>query len=63
MVDELELLKRFRAFLRSDDKELFDDLLNECRLDGSYAGTMASPERGVPLFMSMLFGQHSESWN
>ena len=58
MVDELELLKRFRAFLRSDDKEVFDDLLNECRLDGSYAGTMASPVKEVPLLMCMLFGQH-----
>ena len=58
MVDELELLKRFRAFLRSDHKEVFDDLLNECRLDGSYAGTMASPVKEVPLLMCTLFGQH-----
>ena len=55
---ELEKLKRFRAFLRSEDKEVFDDLLNQCRLYASFAGTMASPVKEIPLLMSMLFGQH-----
>jgi hypothetical protein len=55
---ELEKLKRFRAFLRSEDKEVFDDLLNQCRLYASFAGSMASPVEEVPLLMSMLFGQH-----
>jgi hypothetical protein len=55
---ELEKLKWFRAFLRSDDKEVFDDLLNQCRLYASFAGTMASPVKESPLLMSMLFGQH-----
>jgi hypothetical protein len=55
---ELEKLKWFRAFLRSDDKEVFDDLLNQCRLYASFAGTMASPVKEIPLLMSMLFGQH-----
>jgi hypothetical protein len=32
---ELEKLKRFRQFLRSEDKEIFDDLLNQCRLYAS----------------------------
>ncbi len=38
MVDEDELgrLKRFRAFLRSEDKEVFDDLMNQCSLYASY---------------------------
>jgi hypothetical protein len=56
--DELGRLKRFREFLRSEDKEVFDDLLNQCRLYASYAGTMASPVKEIPLIMSMLFGQH-----
>jgi hypothetical protein len=55
---ELEKLKRFRTFLRSEDKEIFDDLLNQCRLYASFAGTMASPVKEIPLLMSMLFGQH-----
>ena len=56
--DELGRLKRFREFLRSEDKEVFDDLLNQCRLYASYASTMASPVKEIPLIMSMLFGQH-----
>ena len=56
--DELGRLKRFRGFLRSEDKEVFDDLMNQCRLYASYASSMASPVKEVPLIMSMLFGQH-----
>ena len=55
---ELEKLKRFRQFLRSEDKEIFDDLLNQCRLYASYGSTMALPVNEIPLLMSMLFGQH-----
>lgn len=29
---ELEKLKRFRQFLRPEDNEIFDDLLNQCRV-------------------------------
>jgi len=56
--DELGKLKRFREFLRSEDKEVFDDLLNQCRLYASYASSMASPVKEIPLIVSMLFGQH-----
>ncbi len=55
---ELEKLKRFRQFLRSEAKEVFDDLLNQCRLYASYGSTMALPVKEIPLLMSMLFGQH-----
>ena len=60
MVVESELikLKRFREFLRSEDKIIFDDLLNQCRLYASFAGTMASPVKEIPLLLSMMFGQH-----
>jgi len=56
--DELEKLKRFREFLRLEDKEVYDDLLNQCKLYATYAGSMASPVKEVPLIISMLFGQH-----
>jgi hypothetical protein len=56
--EELEKLKRNRQLLRSEDKEVFDDLLNQCRLYASYGSTMASPVKEIPLLMSMLFGQH-----
>jgi hypothetical protein len=56
--EELGKLKRFREFLRSEDKEIFGDLLNQCRLYASYESTMVSPAKEIPLLMSMLFGQH-----
>jgi hypothetical protein len=40
---ELEKLKRFRTSLREQDRMIFDDLLDQCRLYASFAGTMASP--------------------
>jgi hypothetical protein len=55
---ELEKLKRFGMFLGAEDKVIFDDLLDQCRLYASFAGTMASPVRQIPLLMSMIFGQH-----
>ena len=48
---ELEKLKRFRQFLRSEDKEIFDDLLNQCRLYASYGSTMALPMNEIPLLI------------
>jgi hypothetical protein len=56
--DELRKLKRFREFLRSEDKEVYDDLLNQCKLYASYASSMASPVKEIPLLISMLFAQH-----
>ena len=58
MADEVKALKRFREFLRSDDKLVFDDLMNQCKLYASHAGSMASVVKEMPLIMSMLFGQH-----
>lgn len=55
---ELHNLKRFRGFLRSEDKEVFDDLINQCRVYASYAGSMASPVKEIPLIISILFAQH-----
>ena len=55
---ELEKLRRFQMFLRTEDKVVFDDLLDQCRLYASFAGTMASPVKEIPLLISMLFGQH-----
>jgi hypothetical protein len=51
-------LKRFSAVLGSEDREIFDDLLDQCRLYASFASTMTSPVKQIPLIISMLFGQH-----
>ena len=56
--DEIERIGRFRQFLRVEDKEIFDDLLRQCKHYAPYASTMASVVKEVPLMFSMLFGQH-----
>jgi hypothetical protein len=55
---ELERLKKFGDFLRCEDREIFNDLLSQCRSYASFAGTVASPVSEIPLLMAMLFGQH-----
>ncbi len=56
--EELSHIRRFKQFLRVEDKTVFEDLLNQCKLYASFASSMASPVKEVPLFMSMLFAQH-----
>src|SRR5437879_11417639 len=60
--DEIERIGRFRQFLRVEDKEIFDDLLRQCKHYAPYASTMASVVKEVPLMFSMLFGQHKMIW-
>jgi hypothetical protein len=62
MVVEVEIakLRKFQEFLRTDDKLVFQDLLNQCKLYAPYASTMVSTIKEVPLFISMLFGQHKK---
>jgi len=56
--DEIERIGKFKDFLRFDDKEIFDDLLRQCKHYAPYASTMASVVKEVPLMFSMMFGQH-----
>ncbi len=58
--EELGKLRRFREVLSLEDKAIFDDLLNQCRLYASYASTMASPVKEIPLIISILFAQHKQ---
>ena len=60
--DELERIGRFKEFLRIEDKEIFEDLLRQCKHYSPYASTMASVVKEVPLMFSMLFGQHKMIW-
>ncbi len=57
---EIAKLRKFQEFLRTDDKLVFQDLLNQCKLYAPYASTMVSTIKEVPLFVSMLFGQHKK---
>jgi hypothetical protein len=55
---EVEKLKKFRDSLRLDDKLIFEDLLNQCKLYASAASSLASPVKEMPLILSMLFAHH-----
>jgi len=57
---EVEKLKRFQEFLRQEDKAVFEDMLNQCRLLASAASVMASPIKQVPLIISILFAHHKK---
>jgi hypothetical protein len=57
---EVEKMKRFQEFLRQEDKSIFEDMLNQCRLFASAASVMASPLKQVPLIISMLFAHHKK---
>jgi hypothetical protein len=57
---ELSKMKKFRDSLRLEDKLIFEDLLNQCKLYASAASSLASPVKEVPLMMSMLFAHHKK---
>ncbi len=60
MVVEAEMvrLQRFGDSLRGEDKEIFADLLRQCKLYASAASALASTNKEFPLLFSMLFSQH-----
>ena len=55
---EVEKLKKVRDSLRLDDKLIFEDLLNQCKLYASAASALASPVKEMPLILSILFAHH-----
>jgi hypothetical protein len=57
---ELDKMKKFRDSLRLEDKLIFEDMLNQCKLYASAASSLASPVKEVPLMMSMLFAHHKK---
>jgi hypothetical protein len=57
---EVEKLKRFQEFLRQEDRVMFEDMLDQCKLLASAASVMASPIRQVPLIISMLFAHQKK---
>jgi hypothetical protein len=57
---ETEKLKKFRDSLRQEDKVIFEDLLNQCKLYASAASSLASPVKEVPLIVSILFAHHKK---
>jgi hypothetical protein len=57
---EVEKLKRFQEFLNQEDKTMFEDMLDQCKLLASAASVMAFPIRQIPLIISMLFAHHKK---
>jgi hypothetical protein len=57
---EVEKLKKFQEFLRQEDKVIFEDMLNQCKLLASAASVMASPIKQIPLVVSVLFAHHKK---
>jgi len=55
---EMTRLQRFGDSLRGEDKEIFADLLRQCKLYASAASALASTNKEFPLLFSMLFSQH-----
>jgi hypothetical protein len=57
---EVKRLKKFQDLLRLEDKIIFEDLLNQCKLYASAASALASPVKEVPLIISILFAHHKK---
>ena len=57
---EVHKLRKFRDALRQEDKKIFEDLLDQCKLYASAAGSIASPVKEFPLVISMLFAHHKK---
>ena len=58
--EELGRMNKFKQFLRAEDRIIFTDLLDQCKLYASAAGTLASSVKEFPLLLSMLFAHHKK---
>jgi hypothetical protein len=58
--EELARMNKFKQFLRAEDRIIFTDLLDQCKLYASAAGTLASSVKEFPLLLSMLFAHHKK---
>jgi len=57
---ELAKMNKFKQFLRAEDRIVFDDLMNQCKLYASASGVLASSVKEFPLLLSMLFAHHKK---
>ena len=51
-------LGKFQEYLGKEDKMVFHDLLDQCKIYSSFASGMTYSIKEVPLLVSILFGQH-----
>jgi hypothetical protein len=55
---KLAELNRFKQFLRREDREVFEDLVSECRRYAAGGEVFASPLKEMSLLFWMIFAQH-----
>ena len=58
--DEIKTWENFRKALRSDDREIFDDMLRVCRLYASASGAAVRPVLSDTMFMVLLLHHHKQ---
>jgi len=56
--EELKRWERFRDALRIDEREVFQDMMDECRRCASAAGASCFPVTTEGMFLSILFVHH-----
>jgi len=56
--EELKRWERFRDALRTDEREVFQDMMDECRRNASAAGAACFPAKTEGMFLSILFAHH-----
>jgi hypothetical protein len=55
---KLAELSRFKQFLRGEDREVFDDLVSQCRLYAAGGEVFTSPVKEMSLLFWTIFAQH-----
>jgi len=56
--EEMKAWKGFRDALRAPDREVFENLLDQCRLYASAGGMAVRPKIIEAMFMTVLFAHH-----
>lgn len=56
--EEFRRWRKFQEMLRIDEREIFEDLMDECRRYASAAGAGAFPVKTEGMFLSIIFSHH-----
>ena len=56
--EELKRWERFRDALRIIEREVFHDMMDECRRRASAAGAACIPSKSEAMFLTILFAHH-----
>jgi len=58
MEEEMKRWKRFQDVPRIEEREIFEDMTDECRRYASAAGAACFPTKYEPMFLSIIFAHH-----